>query len=235
MIELKVPRDNRELLNAASKFFAAAASCAIAAGTKPLASQEGTEVPEKGACTDDAIADAISAANKVIPGASHAADNPSKEPTGGAFENASKPDEKGVMFDGAFCGVAKKPFYASGPTKGQWKRKGGVEEEAYNAWYAGALASAPAPAATTTEPAATNEAANAFGTTAAAAEGAPARPTNAGELIKWTSERTAAQHMTGDMLTQAYAQCNIMGTELFSKPEKVAEVYDVLISWGVPA
>lgn len=48
-------------------------------------------------------------------------------------------DYNGVMHIPAVCGVAEKPFYASGTNKGQWKRKGGVTEDEYNRVYADAL------------------------------------------------------------------------------------------------
>jgi len=48
-------------------------------------------------------------------------------------------DHNGVVHIPAVCGNAEKPFYASGPTKGQWKRKVGVTEENYAAVYANAL------------------------------------------------------------------------------------------------
>lgn len=61
--------------------------------------------------------------------------HPSKDPTTGKYLT----DHKGVMHIPAVCGNAEKPFYASGPTKGQWKRKVGVTEENYNAAYQNAL------------------------------------------------------------------------------------------------
>ena len=44
-------------------------------------------------------------------------------------------DEKGVGFNAAMCGKAAKPFYGSGKTKGQWKKRQGVETADYDQWY----------------------------------------------------------------------------------------------------
>lgn len=61
--------------------------------------------------------------------------HPSKDPQTGKYVT----DHKGVMHIPAVCGNAEKPFYASGPMKGQWKRKVGVTEENYNTVYQNAL------------------------------------------------------------------------------------------------
>ena len=44
-------------------------------------------------------------------------------------------DHHGVSFDPEFCSSAKQPFYESGPMSGQWKKKRGIDEAAYTAWY----------------------------------------------------------------------------------------------------
>ncbi len=57
-----------------------------------------------------------------------------------AANDPNKLDEKGVGFNTQFCGNAAKPFYGSGKTKGQWKRRQGVDQADYDAWYAASLA-----------------------------------------------------------------------------------------------
>lgn len=49
-------------------------------------------------------------------------------------------DMKGVVFIPAVCGEAEKPFYASGPRQGQWKKKRGITDENYDVVYNNALA-----------------------------------------------------------------------------------------------
>lgn len=73
-------------------------------------------------------------------------------------------DKKGVSFIPAVCGEAKDPFYASGPRKGQWKKKRGatVTDAEYDAAYNLALAqvptqSTPADTGTVTQTAQTQE------------------------------------------------------------------------------
>ena len=51
-----------------------------------------------------------------------------------------KTDIKNVPFIPAICGEAKDPFYASGPRKGQWKKKRNVSDETYDMTYNNALA-----------------------------------------------------------------------------------------------
>lgn len=49
-------------------------------------------------------------------------------------------DEKGVIFIPAICANAAKPFYASGPYKGQWKKGTKVDQAEYDRVYGAALA-----------------------------------------------------------------------------------------------
>lgn len=59
------------------------------------------------------------------------------QPAGNDLANV---DEKGVGKNAAFCGNAAIPFNATGKKKGQWKKRQGVDEEVYLAWYAESLA-----------------------------------------------------------------------------------------------
>lgn len=72
-------------------------------------------------------------------------------------------DEKGVMFIPAVCAVAKEPFYASGPRKGQWKKKRGIDDLNYDTVYLNAVNQVTAAATTTPATTGLSEAEEAFG------------------------------------------------------------------------
>lgn len=120
-------------------------------------------------------------------------------------------DEKKVGFNAEFCGKATVPFYGSGKKKGQWKKRQGVSEEAYDEWYAGELLGAkiveddrPSATETTSD---SKLAAQAFGSkqpaqqTAATGENVPQ---DAGQLMKWVSEQQAAGNLTPQQVTDVY-------------------------------
>lgn len=119
---------------------------------------------------------------------------------------ADNVDEKGVPFNPEFCGKAAIPFYGSGNKKGQWKKRQGVDEQAYDEWYASELLGArieeeeePAAVETTSD---SNVAANAFGSQTATAD--ENTPQDAGQLMKWVSEQQAAGNITQQQVTDAY-------------------------------
>lgn len=60
---------------------------------------------------------------------------------GAGSATTSKPthDERGVMFIPAICGQANDPFYSTGPNKGQWKKRKGVDPAEYDRVYGEAL------------------------------------------------------------------------------------------------
>lgn len=136
-------------------------------------------------------------------GAANAAGASQTAPAGGNV------DEKGVPFNPELCGKAAIPFYGSGKKKGQWKKRQGVSEDAYDEWYAEALLGAKAETvedtATTETTSDSNVAANAFGgqqqQQAAAGEDVPQ---DAGQLMKWVSEQQAAGNTTQQQVTDAY-------------------------------
>jgi hypothetical protein len=242
MIELRVPKGEYLLLKAASEFFGRAAACAKPE-KEPL---NGTVVREAtttaspgvvsgGSCTEGAIAGGIAAGAGA--GESLFA--------GGDAENGAELDQKGVAFNADFCGVsADKPFYGPGPKLGQWKKKRGVEEGEYNIWYAQQVTASTAPVkeeAGTVEALAANTAAasaGAFGPLeTATTAGAAKVPTTGVELIGWTAERQAAKQMDAETLTAAFTQCNVTQGQLFAPNSgaQVAAVYQLLVSWGIPA
>lgn len=135
-------------------------------------------------------------------GAANAAGASQTGPAGGNV------DEKGVPFNPELCGKAAIPFYGSGKKKGQWKKRQGVSEDAYDEWYAEALLGAKVETveedtAATETTSDSNVAANAFGNQqqAAADENAPQ---DAGQLMKWVSEQQAAGNISQQQVTDAY-------------------------------
>lgn len=135
--------------------------------------------------------------------AANAAGASQTAPAGG-----EKVDEKGVPFNGEFCGKAAIPFYGSGKKKGQWKKRQGVDEDAYDEWYAEALLGArieeePEEQATETT-SDSNVAANAFGGQQQQAATDENVPQDAGQLMKWVSEQQAAGNITQQQVTDAY-------------------------------
>lgn len=123
-----------------------------------------------------------------------------------AASDGARVDEKGVPFNPEFCGKAAIPFYGSGKKKGQWKKRQGVDEQAYDDWYADALFSGkieeePEEQATETT-SDSNVAANAFGNQTATTD--ENVPQDAGQLMKWVSEQQAAGNITQQQVTDAY-------------------------------
>ena len=145
---------------------------------------------------------------------------------------AAEVDEKGVGFDAKFCSKAKIPFYASGKTQGQWKKRQGVDPTAYDAWYAEQLAKLPPPSSGADDDVDT---AAAFGANGQAA-GAEVVPKDAGEFMGWVAEKQAASLITQDQIGQAYLDAGITVPDLFPPNEKdaieaaVSAVYAILVA-----
>lgn len=126
-----------------------------------------------------------------------------------AASDGGKVDEKGVAFNGEFCSKAAIPFYGSGKKKGQWKKRQGVDEGAYDDWYADELFSGKIEDSSQEQANETtsdsNVAANTFGNnTAANTQADEATPQDAGQLMKWVSEQQAAGNITQQQVTDAY-------------------------------
>ena len=146
-----------------------------------------------------------------------------------------KVDRHGVPFDGAMCGKAAEPFYGSGKKSGQWKKKVGVDQADYDAWYAAERAKVDA--ATAAESASTEafDTSQAFGQQAAVEPSAA--PKTPGDFMGWASEQTTAGHFTQADITQAYASAGVDNIALFNPAtaeDAIAKVYAVLIT-KVPA
>lgn len=144
-------------------------------------------------------------------------------------------DQHGVGFNNQYCSQAREPFYATGKRSGQWKKKKGVSDEEYDAWYAGELKAQDGPAATdedSHQPEPVNTGA-AFGN-GQAAQQAPAAPQDTGEFMGWVSEKQAGGLITQDDIQQAYNAAGVQVTDLFppNDPQTIAgrirQLYDHL-------
>ena len=136
-------------------------------------------------------------------------------PTSG---DSSRVDEKGVAYNPQMCANAAKPFYASGKTKGQWKKKGGENgptEAEYDAWYAAALA-AVTTVTKTDAPQADVDVSKVWNAAAAPANAGPKAPTNPGELFAWISEMQAGGRLTQFDVDAAYPANNLSGSQLWT-------------------
>lgn len=120
----------------------------------------------------------------------------------------TRQDPNGVPFNPEYCGSAAIPFYASGPREGQWKKRKGVADEAYDAWYASARPIDEAPA---------NEqldTSDAFGTGDQTSLAEPI-PTDCGTFMGWVSAQQAAGRLTQTQVNDGYTQCGVKITDLF--------------------
>lgn len=134
-------------------------------------------------------------------------------------------DQNGVAFDPAYCGEATEPFYASGKRAGQWKKKRGVSEGDYDAWYAGAAAAEPDAAELNTAAAFSN---------APAEPSAPSVPQDTGQFMGWVSEQQAAGNLTQDRIAAAYQMAGVQVADLFPPADpadvqaRIAQIYGIL-------
>lgn len=133
-------------------------------------------------------------------------------------------DTKGVPFNADYCAQAQDPYYGKGKRMGQWKKKRGVDDADYDAWYADELAAlAPADGIDDTVNTAT-------------AFGAPApqdAPQDVGSFMGWVSEKQAAGVLTQDQINAAWGEAGVNMADLFnSTPEEtaasIAKVYGIL-------
>jgi len=147
----------------------------------------------------------------------------SRETAGG------KVDTKGVPFNEEYCSTATEPFQKTGAQAGQWKKRRGVDQAAYDSWYAKALL-AVSDGMPTIEPATPN--------TAAAFGGAPPPPDMAdaprfsefGPFIAWVAEQQGADRLTQADVDEAYKVVGVTMADLFppNTPEQIADRFDKL-------
>lgn len=136
-------------------------------------------------------------------------------------------DLNGVAFNAAYCGQAAEPFYATGKTRGRWKKKKGVDQGDYDAWYADQLPQHEAFGG------ATDHAVNAGAAFGAPVAEAPADvPTDAPSLMVWISERQAADELTQRDVNEAYQVTGVTMNDLFGDDPapSVAAIHTFLLS-----
>ncbi len=169
----------------------------------------------------------------VGPGAGGAPGATATASSRGKAIDTGKVDPKGVPFDGNFCANATDPFYKSGKNEGQWKKKKGVDQAAYDDWYAAMLSQVE------TEPEVDEPAYDENYDTSAAfgapvetqtAETAGDAPQDVGELMGWIAEQQTAGNLDQDKIGYAYLQAGVQVTDLFAgseedKAEKIGKVY----------
>lgn len=142
-------------------------------------------------------------------------------------------DTHGVAFSGEFCGKSDVPFYASGKRKGQWKRRRGADEAAYDIWYAEQRSAVTNQTAPDDEQVDTAGAFGAGDGGAATAEN-PA-PTDCGSFMGWVSAKQAGGLLTQTDIGDAYGHAGLQVTDLFPPKDEatvaqnVATLYQILV------
>tara|TARA_R100001377_G_scaffold4294_2_gene2475 strand:- start:42 stop:842 length:801 start_codon:yes stop_codon:yes gene_type:complete len=178
-------------------------------GTAHNAAQAGPTV-EQEAEVDAAFEDSDIAGDTFGGKPEQSTAGPGADAAQGAAAASDNLDEKGVAFNGEFCSKAAQPFYGSGKKKGQWKKRQGVDERAYDDWYADELFSGKiedtSKGETTSD---SNVAANTFGSNNQQAATDEATPKDAGQLMKWVSEQQAAGNITQQQVTDVYSQLQL--------------------------
>ncbi len=160
-------------------------------------------------------------------------------------ENSVNADTLGVVFDGNFCGKAKDPFYTSGKRKGQWKKKKGVSDEDYDAWYQSQLEPGVMAAggmfnngelleeASIQPETPQTSSASLLAASPTVQEQPSTGPKDGGELMVWVSEQQAAGKLTQDELNSSW-QANGVGSpaDLFgpNAEQTVVAIYTYLSS-----
>lgn len=148
-------------------------------------------------------------------------------------------DHNGVPFSPTYCGEAQDPFYSTGKRAGQWKKKRGVSDEEYDAWYARELELVRGGAASQDD---TDEGGGqgapintgaAFGSQQQQ-PAAAAPPSTTGEFMGWVAEKQAAGLLTQQAIHDAYATAQITVQDLFPPNDeqtvagRVAALYGIL-------
>jgi hypothetical protein len=123
-------------------------------------------------------------------------------------------DPNGVVFNPDMCGNAAKPFYASGKRNGQWKKRQGVSDDKYDAWYTEQLAGLPDTG--TTEDDEVIDTAGAFGAQPSEpVETVVPAPEDCGAFMGWLSAKQAAGLITQDDIGEAYVGAGVQIADIF--------------------
>lgn len=148
-------------------------------------------------------------------------------------------DHNGVPFNGEYCGKSKDPFYSNGPQAGQWKKRRGLEQSAYDAWYVDELAKLQGDTPAETEKEDVNTASAFGGPPQPPADNVnqSSGPDSFPPFIQWHSEQVNAGRVTNDTLNEAYEAVGIVMTDLFppTPPEQIAVHIDKVVHYLVAA
>lgn len=168
---------------------------------------------------------------------------PAPSPSPSPSPADSRVDMHGVAFDPTYCADAEEPFYSSGPRKGQWKKRRGVDEGDYDGWYAARRAAADAARPLAEEPREerrvdTSAAFGSAGTTGKQSGRslfeADTTPQTTGELMVWVSEKQAAQRLLQADIDAAYQTAGVVVQDMFPPNDAatikrhVATIYQLL-------
>ena len=139
-------------------------------------------------------------------------------------------DPNGVAFDAGYCGKAKDPFYATGKRAGQWKKRKGISDGVYDAWYEDQLAGI-GPPPDYSEPQV--DTASAFGAPATDQVPTPSAPKTMGDFMVWVSEQQAAGTLNQLQINEAYGRAGMTPNDLFQGSpaeieSRIAALYNIL-------
>lgn len=230
MIKIEFPADRTDIALAMSKALADIAGCQVVERDQTLAEME----KDVGSALGDGVNPPVEFPNSMDADEADRLESLTSglEEEGGLDEAAVEAmdpptdvrlDEKGVPFNKELCANAAKPFYASGKERGQWKRRPGVDQGAYDAWYAEALGLVPSVAG----PEPTIDVQEAVSPTASKV------PANGGEFFAWVSEMQTAGHLTQADLDAAYPAAGVDPQGVWTQPVELqkqmfAAVYGIL-------
>lgn len=146
-------------------------------------------------------------------------------------------DTKGVAKDPAFCANAKDPFYATGKRAGQWKKRQGVADDAYDIWYEDQLEAVSGglrdDAAADEEAAPPVDAAAAFApSTQQAAPVDPDVPKDCGTFMGWVAKMQASGAVSQEQVGAAYSTAGLEVADLFG-PDAAAVAQNVATLYGI--
>lgn len=229
-IKIEFPSDRKDVAAAFGKALVELAGSAQVAD-KVAESAPVADGPKPGAGGADGSVSVAESHTATPPGESVTAQTTG--PSGANAAGYPTHDElNGVPFNKDYCSKTADPdaaFMKSGKFPGRWKKKSGISQESFDAWYNAEVAKpqrggAAAGANTLTE---AEKVATVSGSAAGAAFGtATAQPADGnvwdtfGTLMKWISEQQNAENMTTQDANQAYTACSAT-IPLLAKPDSV--------------
>jgi hypothetical protein len=157
--------------------------------------------------------------------------------TGPSTGTETRVDTLGVVFDPEYCGEATEPFYTSSKRAGQWKKRRGITDDAYDGWYAGRVSILGATDDTGEGKEPELDTGPAFGGGVKEPAGEPI-PQDCGAFMGWVSAQQAAGKLSQQDIGNAYAQAGVQVTDLFPPNDAatvqshVAKLYQLLVVVG---